>query len=283
MSSGAKPIIDTVRGNGDKDGPRLPCRPEPALTSLDQRLKNEADFQNARVGAAEARDRFYYLVVPAFDRYDTELGDVSGKRVLVVGCSNVGVLPLARRGAHVIGIDVADEAVNQLNEAIAAEGLQARAIARVMNAEDLDVPPGSIDIIACSGVLHHLDVPRAAATFAKALAPDGRVVMMEPMAWNPPAAIYRRLTPSMRTEFEHPLVPRDVRYLRERFGDVRIEACALLSFLSLPFAYIPGLEPVARLLANLLLPVDRALFAAVPPLRYLAWTSVIVCRKPRRG
>jgi SAM-dependent methyltransferase len=256
---------------------------EVVLSSSDQRLRDEAAFQNARVGTdgREARDRFYFLLVKAFDRYTNAIGDVAGKTVLVVGCSDVGVLPLARYGANVIGIDVADEAVGKLNARIAAEGLSARARAMVMDAENLTLPSQSVDIVACSGVLHHLDVAMAAATFRRVLKPTGRVVMMEPMAWNPPALVYRALTPSMRTEFEHPLVPADMRTLGRHFASVHFEGFALLSFLALPLAFVPALERAKLFLARVLDPIDRLLFRVVPGLRYLAWTTVIVCEQPR--
>lgn len=257
------------------------------MSSTDDRLRAEADFQNERIRAGqdtEARNRFYYLAERARDRYQAELADVRGQRVLIVGCSEGGVTPMARRGAaKVVGIDIADEAIRRLNEGIEEEGLADRASALVMDAENLDFPPESFDLIACSGVLHHLDVERAASSWARALDPSGKVVMLEPMAWNPAAAVYRRLTPSMRTEFEHPLKPKDVEILKRHFEEVEVESFVLTSLLSLPGAYVSRLEPYRDKALRVLESVDDVLFSAIPPLRYLGWTSVIVCRRPRRG
>lgn len=249
------------------------------------RIRTEAQFQNARIEAQahgdEARDRFYYLLEGAFTAYDRALGDVSGKDVLVVGCSDKGLVPLASRGARVLGIDIADEAIEKVNRELAAKGLDHKAKAVLMDAERLDLPEASFDVVVCTGVLHHLDVERATQGFRRVLRPDGRLVMLEPMAWNPPAALYRLLTPSMRSPFEHPLVPRDVRVLRDSFGKVTVDGYALFSFLSLPFAYLRPIAGLKKPLARLLGPVDAALFRLVPPLRYLAWSAVIVCSQPR--
>lgn len=251
----------------------------------DERIKVEAAFQNARIEAQmhghEARDRFYYLLEGAFAAYDRALGDVAGRDVLVVGCSDKGLVPLASRGARVVGVDVADEAIEKVNRELAEKGLDANARAILMDAERLELPERSFDIVICTGVLHHLDVDRATEGFRRVLRPGGRVVMLEPMAWNPPAALYRWLTPSMRSPFEHPLTPRDIRTLRASFERVSVEGHALLSFLSLPFAYVRPLAPLKRILQRVLEPLDAVLFRLVPPLCYLAWSTVIVCSGPR--
>jgi SAM-dependent methyltransferase len=249
---------------------------------IEARLKEEARFQNARVsdGGEEPRDKYYVLLRKAFEDYEVALGDLRGKKVVVVGCSNVGVIPLARRGANVIGIDVADEAVAQLNEEIASEGLSDRACGMVMNAEDLSFEPDSIDMIVCTGVLHHLDVEKSAKTFSKVLKPDGRLVMMEPLAWNPAAALYRKVTPSMRTEFEHPLTPADFRILARYFGKVDFNAYAFLSCLAIPVLFLPGMGGLKKVVVNVLSPVDRALFRVFPYSKYFAWSTVIICQKP---
>ncbi|MGE0769735.1 MAG: class I SAM-dependent methyltransferase [Hyphomicrobiaceae bacterium] len=255
------------------------------MNDVDERLGAEAEFQNARIraqsDAGEPRDKFYYLLERAFAAYDQAIGEVAGKDVLVIGCSDVGVLPLARRGARVFGIDIADEVIDKLRASIAAEGLEDSAQVAVMDAEDIDLSRGRFHIVVCSGVLHHLNVERAAKSFQRVLRPDGRVVMLEPMAWNPPAAVYRLLTPSMRTPFEHPLTPRDIHLLRRSFGNVMFQGFAMLSFLSLPFAYIRPLHWATRPVQRALEAVDSLLFRLVPPLRYLAWASVIVCTNPR--
>jgi len=251
--------------------------------SVEERLAKEAAFQNKRMEAAhegeiEARDRFYYLAARAMERYHERIASGPGDRVVVVGCSEGGVQQHAKGGAVVTGIDIADEAVSRLNEELAAAGWS-NADARVMNAEALEVPPRSVDLICCSGVLHHLDVPRAIASWAAALKPNGRVVMIEPMAYNPLIAAYRKLTPSMRTDDEHPLIPRDFAAMERHFRTVAVEPFVLTSMLSLPLSLV---WPRAR---DRVLPalerLDDALTARLAALRYLCWTAVIELADPR--
>jgi len=254
---------------------------------VEERLKAEASFQNRRVqasaeGGAEARDRFYYLADRARRRYHDLLEGLAGKRVLIVGCSEGGVTPMARKGAVVTGIDIADEAIRRLNDALAREGLADRGDARVMNAEALDFPPATFDCICCAGVLHHLDVEKAAESWARCLKPDGYVAVLEPMAWHPLVALYRAVTPSMRTRDEHPLKPRDVRVLRRHFASVRVRGFVLTSVASLLWAFLPDVLRLKRGTRWLCERLDDLLLAVLPPLRYFCWTSVIRLARPRR-
>ena len=78
--------------------------------SKEGRLLLELEYQTRRArssGRGENRDKFYFLARRAIRRYRTALGDVRGKRVLIAGCSEGGVTPLARRGGSVFGIDIA--------------------------------------------------------------------------------------------------------------------------------------------------------------------------------
>jgi SAM-dependent methyltransferase len=247
------------------------------------RLRAEAEFQDRRAAAEaeEPRDKYYFLADRAKERYRHTLGDVAGRNVLVVGCAEGGVTPLGRRGAKVVGIDISAEAIRKLNHSIIAEGLKDTARALVMDAENTDFAPGTFDLVCCSGVLHHLDVERAVSSWLKILKPGGRVVMLEPMAWNPGVALYRYFTPESRTVDEHPLKPADVRLLRRFFSDVRITPFVLASVAAAPFAFFRRLPALQRAALRVFEPIDDLIFRVCPWLRYFAWTVVIDCRNPR--
>jgi len=207
---------------------------------------------------------------------------VKNKKVLIVGCSEGGVTPLARKGAFVIGIDIAEIPIIQLNEAIKGEMLEDRCFAMVMNAEDLDFPENTFDVIGCSGVLHHLDVERSASCWARVLKTDGQIAMMEPMAWNIPVALYRVMTPSMRTKDEHPLTPRDIKVLKKYFQRVEIEGFALTSVLSILFVYIPIASSMKKRFMRTFEKIDSWILRCCPCLTYFCWISVIRLFEPRK-
>ena len=250
---------------------------------VNRRLEVEAAHQDARVKleTEEPRDRFYYLVSQAFRDYQGAVNSQTGKRVVVTGCSEGGVTPLARAGNRVTGVDISPEALRRLDAAIEREGLSDRADTQLMNAEDLDFPEHSLDAIVCTGVLHHLDIPVTLRSWNRVLKPDGCVYMLEPMAYHPAIALYRRLTPALRTEDEHPLKVSDIRLLRESFEVVKVKSYAMTTVASLPFAYLPGMRWLRDGTKAALTVVDKILWGILPPLRYFAWTWYIECRNPK--
>jgi len=253
---------------------------------LSKRLELEAEFQNKRTlnsseGKTELRNRFYFLAYRAMGHYNAlTLKLCVGKKVLVTGCSEGGVTPLAKAGAAAVyGIDIANEPIEKLNEAIEKEGLTEVASAFVGNAENIDLPERSIDLICCSGVLHHLDIPNAIASWKKVMTDNGKVVMLEPMAMNPLVFIFRVLTPSMRTADEHPLVPSDIAFLRKHFRSVKVKGYVLTSIFSLVLMFAPRLM---KKVCGVLEKLDDALLKVFPFLVYLTWTCTIELSDPIR-
>lgn len=246
----------------------------------EKRLKAEAEFQDRRIveshhGEAEQRDRFYFLTERAKKAYWDALGDIRGQRVLVVGCAEGGVTPLARRGAVVTGIDISSEAVKALSSNILREGLSDVADAQVMDAEMLSFPEHSFDFICCAGVLHHLDTARAIESWRRVLRPSGRVVMIEPMAWNPVVMLYRWLTPSMRTSDEHPLKPKDFKIMRASFRGAEARGFVLTSLAALIWVFIPNVLDMKNKTMRILEWLDDRLLKILPPLKYFCWTVVV--------
>lgn len=256
-------------------------------TEKQERLRREAEFQDARTeaaeaGAAEARSRFYYLMDNANTYYESTLFDTdqTGNDILVVGCSTGSVTPLARLGANVVGVDISPASIRVLNRAIEEEGLSDRASAVVMDAEELTLEDQTIDTVCCSGVLHHLDVERSAKSWARVLRPTGRVRMLEPMALNPLIALYRHFTPGMRTEDEHPLKPKDIKILKKYYQEVEVQGFVLTSLASMVWAFLPNVFNLRGKTYAALEKVDRGLLKVFPFLVYFCWAAVIEARKP---
>ena len=62
---------------------------------------------------------------------------------------------------------------------------------------------------------------RGAREIARTLKPGGTALFIEPLGHNPAHQLYRRMTPSMRTADEHPLLQSDLASARRHFGEVR--------------------------------------------------------------
>jgi SAM-dependent methyltransferase len=177
----------------------------------------------------------------------------------------------------VTGIDISETAIAQARERAAREGAPGNLTLRVMNAEALDFPAHSFDLICGVAILHHLDLDRAYGEIARTLKPGGRAVFLEPLGHNPVINLYRRMTPSLRTADEHPLLARDLRLADRYFGERQTHFFTLNSLLAVPFRNTPFFS---RLL-DACDAADRVLFRAIPPARRLAWQVVIELAQPR--
>jgi SAM-dependent methyltransferase len=250
------------------------------------RLSSEAEFQNQRMslaleGQLEFRDRFYFVNRYAYQAYLDMHRGLADKHVVVVGSSDVGVTPLAREGVHVEGIDISPVSIEKLIRSIESEGLSKYASARVMDAHKLEYADGSIDVITCSGVLHHLDTEMALASWSRCLRPGGMVLLFEPLAFHPLAAIFRLVTPSMRTADEHPLRPRDFQIMRKYFGSVSRMDFGLTTPICAGIAMVPGLSSVARSSLTAFEAIDSVILKVLPTLGNLCWLTVVKLEQPK--
>jgi tocopherol O-methyltransferase len=114
----------------------------------------------------------------------------SGEGVLDVGCGMGGSsLELARRGCRVLGVTLSPVQQAWATASAALRGLRSRARFRCLDAERMDLPPASIDVmwnVECSEHLH--DKPAFFANVAGWLRPGGRVALCAWLAGDGPQA-----------------------------------------------------------------------------------------------
>jgi SAM-dependent methyltransferase len=254
--------------------------------STQDRIAKEAAFQDARMlhalqGEEEFRDKFYFVNRVANQKYEDMHKGLQGKRVVVVGSSDGGVTPLARQGVLVEGIDISPVSIEKLDRSIRKEGLEKFASARVMDAENLAYEPESLDIITCSGVLHHIDTERALRSWATRIKKDGAVLMFEPLALHPLAALFRVLTPSMRTPDEHPLRGRDFAIMHKYFATVERNDYGLFTPLCAAVAVLPGMQGIARKILPAFEKMDSVVLKVLPVLRNFCWLTVVKLTNPK--
>ena len=100
----------------------------------------------------------------------------SGARVLDVGCSS-GYLsePLAARGNTIVGLELDPTAARE------AERWCERVLVGDVESMELQLEPGSFDVVLCGDVVEHLRDPAAAlARLRPFLRPGGRLVLSTP-------------------------------------------------------------------------------------------------------
>lgn len=247
------------------------------------RIERERDFHDQRFRDSDADVReglgkyysVYTLNTALFNRL---LGRyLPGTDALEYGCARgEKALHWARRGARVTGIDISSAAVAIANAEAERASLTARFHA--MDAERLGFADGSFDNVFGEGILHHLDLERACAEIARVLRPDGRAVFVEPLGHNPVFNLYRKLTPAMRTDDEHPLRMRDLALMRRFFERVDVHYFHIATLAAVPFRNTVAFKPLLAVLQAF----DRSLMRLLPPIRRWAWVAVIDLGGPRR-
>lgn len=230
-----------------------------------------ADDQRARIG------RVYDVAARATDAYAERAARASGTgRVLEYGCGVDSLsCDLAAGGADVVSIDISPVAVGLSQSEAAERGV--RVDYQVMDAERMTFADDSFDAVVGSGILHHLDLDVAVPEVARVLRVGGRAVFYEPLGHNPFINAFRRLTPALRTDDEHPLLMSDLAGLCRHFGSVTVSYHVLTALAAVP---LTRFGRIGRVVAHALERVDRVLFRLVPPLRRYAWIVVIDLADP---
>ena len=136
----------------------------------------------------------------------------------------------------------------------------------------------SFDVACGKGILHHLRIEKALGELTRVLKPEGKAIFLEPMGYNPAINTFRKLTPRLRTENEHPLTRKDLELIEKYFGQTNHSFFNLSSLLAVPFRNTRKFSSILEALDS----IDRSLFKWAPFLRWMAWQVVITLNKPRK-
>lgn len=245
---------------------------------MDDRKQREKEYHDIAFSehTRTSASKYYMLFQKVSDFYKNRLLTIGkGKRVLEYGCgADSHALILAQNGATMTGIDISPVAVD-----VSQKDAHGRGIDNVefleMDAEKLEFEEGTFDLICGSGILHHLKLDTAYSEIMRTLKKNGKAVFIEPLGHNPAINIYRKLTPKMRTEDEHPLLSQDLEFTRSRFNKVNITYFNLFTFASLLFLKTPLFSLVYKVLSAF----DKLVFVLLPFARKYAWIAVIEVEK----
>ncbi len=241
--------------------------------------KSEQEFFDHAydTNARKSVGQIYSLIGNRNKAYEAVIyGNVQGLRILEYGCgSGSHSLEIARLGGIVTGIDISEVGIRQAREKAEAAGVQG-ADYLVMDAMNMDFPDGTFDMVIGEGILHHLDLEQSYREICRVLKPGGRAIFMEPLGHNPAIEIFRKLTPRLRTEDEHPLVRRDLNLARKYFQPCEFQYFHLTSFAALAFLKAPFFFGMVNFFDK----VDRGLFKVIPPLGLLSWYCIMIMTRP---
>lgn len=224
------------------------------------------------------------------------LGDVRGLRVLDLGCGcGEAAVYFALRGARVTAVDISRGMLALTQRVAQQHGVQVTTLQQ--NADLLDLPTGSFDVVYAGNLLHHVDLETTLQKATRVLKPDGRFVSWDPLRHNPLINVYRRMSRDVHSADECPLSMGDVRVFRKHFQHVE-RSCFWLTtlWIFLRFFLIERADPrrvrywkkiitdAQRLtpLYRRLETLDRFLLRWAPWLGRYCWNMVICARGPIR-
>lgn len=102
-----------------------------------------------------------------------------GGRVLEVGVGTGLSLPLYARSTRIVGIDISDSMLEKARRRVRREALANVEELAVMDAQRLDYPDGSFDVVMAQYVVNTVPDPDAAlAEFTRVLRPGGALIVV---------------------------------------------------------------------------------------------------------
>jgi ubiquinone/menaquinone biosynthesis C-methylase UbiE len=223
-----------------------------------------------------------------------QLGDIRGKTVLDLGCgAGEAAVWFAKQGAVVTASDLSSEFLALVQRVAGLHGTQLQT--HHADADRLDFPDNTFDIVYAGNVLHHVDMDKTLQQISRIMRPGGTLVTWDPLRHNPVINVYRRMAMPVRTEDEHPLHIKDVATFKKMFTDVRYD-CFWFStlWIFLRFYLIERIHPSKerywkkvikeheRLtkIYNRWGKLDRFILGCLPFLKRYCWNIAICARKP---
>jgi SAM-dependent methyltransferase len=224
-----------------------------------------------------------------------EFGDVRGKRILDYGCGAAeGGIFLAKRGATVVGVDVAPKMLSLAHQLAHAHGVEIET--RIVESDLIPADTNEFDLIYGNGVLHHVPHDTAVPELARVLKPSGKGCFIEPLPYNPVINVYRKIAKEMRTDDETPVTFEQIEAFKRHFGRVTHEEFWLTTLAVFLKFYLwdradPNRErywkkiysdaPELERLFGPLNALDRTLLRRLPFLGKLCWNTVITVSAPK--
>lgn len=237
----------------------------------DNRFKNE--------DTRKSLDK-YYVITKKVDKYINNIvgNNCKDKELLDYGCS-VGEESVfwAKKGAKVTGIDISSKAISKAK--LSADNNEVSINFFVDNAEKTNFEDKSFDLIIGRAILHHLDLGNSYKELSRLIRDDGHIIFLEPLGHNPLINLFRKLTPNLRTEDEHPFTIEDLELLSKYFHDVDLKFFNLFTIASVPFRNFFFFKILYESLSK----IDQFLINKVPFTKKYFWMVVMTLSSPKNN
>ncbi|MFP4288385.1 MAG: class I SAM-dependent methyltransferase [Bacteroidales bacterium] len=241
---------------------------------MSDRLSREKEYHNKAFsqGVRKAADKYYTIHKISLEKlYILLQKHASGKRVLEYGCGpGHNAFFLAQHARELFAIDISDFAIETAAQKANELGFKnARFIE--MNAEELEFEDNSFDLVFGNSIIHHLDLEKSFAEIKRVLKPGGKAIFYEPLGHNMLINHYRKATPQMRTEDEHPLLMKDITLAKQHFKNLNINFYHLSTLAAVPLRNTFLFDPLLRFFNA----TDQLIFTLFPFMKKQAWFCIL--------
>jgi 2-polyprenyl-3-methyl-5-hydroxy-6-metoxy-1,4-benzoquinol methylase len=245
----------------------------------------EAEFwdQKAREKSDEELLRDKVKSEPLDECRKRLLGDLSGKRVLDVGCgTGLWTMYLAACGAEVWAIDISPESVAVTMRRARLNQVCDSVHGSVMSAMEMSFPDGYFDVVHGQDIIHHLDADRFGSEINRVLAPHGHAVFSENCANNPLLMFARDNicgrfgVPKWSSDDEYPLTRERLARFAQSFARIEVRFPEFVCFHYVD-AKLFGYRN--KFVTSVCHGLDRLLYRLIPAIRQYSYRQVIYLRK----
>jgi len=244
------------------------------LASLDERKQKEIEFHNIDKDKTLAEGEYeklhenakFYQTAHLINEYvDAWIAQHSkGKIFLDYACGDgENAVKAAKAEAELaIGLDISDVSIKNARALAEKEGVLRNTYFLQGDCENTGLPNESVDVVICSGMLHHLDLSYAFPELRRILKRGGVLLAVEALDCNPAIKAYRMFTPHLRTDWEkrHILSYKEIGFAKRFFEVKNIRHWHLFSIAG---AYVPSALPFLNAL-------DKV-FLKLPLIKLMSW------------
>ena len=245
--------------------------------SLSEKNIREKQFHNAL--QSQPKERFENIFYKAIYKLNEDFfkyleKNVKDSAVLDYGCGVGSSIEKVIKYSpkKIFGIDISEVSIEKAKKR--AEKISANVFYQVDNCENTKFSDNTFDIVYGTGILHHLQFNRCLDEIFRILKSNGTLIFIEPLGTNPIINLYRKLTPESRSEDEHPLLEKDIQYIKNKFSELKVNYYGFLTLVFFPFYKNPQSSKIYKMLCKL----DEFLFK-FKFFKLFAWSILIKEKK----
>lgn len=120
------------------------------------------------------------------------LNNIKDKKLLEIGAgSGKETLYFAKKGAIVYPIDISSRSINIINKLVKKYNFKGNIIPKKMDVESIEFGDNTFDLVFINSVLMHVNHEIALKECIRVLKKNGRLIIIEPLKYNPFIMIYR--------------------------------------------------------------------------------------------